>query len=163
MNNSVALEPLFPNDLENEDILPEESTQIIDTMDVTLKVSAINRIGKEIEMYQRQLDDAKFFYEDRIKRCEQRQYQLKQMILGFLGMNKLKNIRTPLGTAFMKELTTRLWPPDDALVAWATEHLPSAIRVKKEPDKRLLSDHIKSSGEIPDGYSESKETRLYIK
>ena len=140
-----------------------DEDEALNSMDVTRRLQAIRMVEKMIAQYEQQANEAKVFYADRVYRCQRRIEDVKRNILGFLQQNDMKNIQTPFGTAYQRLVTTKLWPTDDALLSWAVAHNPATIRVKREPDKRAISDHIKSTGEIPPGYNESQEVRLYIK
>jgi hypothetical protein len=148
---------------QDTELFPEESSEIINTMNVTLKIYIIRKLEKEIELFNKQLEESKYFYTDRIIKCVERIDLIKQAIHGYLRFNNLKNIKTPNGTAYQKDITLKQWPADDILLAWADAYIPEAVRIKKEPDKKLIGEHIKSTGETPDGYTETQETRLYIK
>lgn len=159
--NGISLEELL--ELNHIDLFPEETTEPTNSMIISRQILAIRRLEQQIERYDQQLREARSFYEQRAGKCEERIAFLKQSIKAFLDQNGLKNIQTPSGTAYQKVLTVKHWPEDEALVAWADTHLPGAIRIKREPDKKALGDHIKRGGEVPDGYDESQETRLYVK
>jgi hypothetical protein len=145
------------------ELFPDETSEIINTMNVTLKIYIIRKLEKEIELFNKQLEESKYFYTDRIVKCVERIDLIKQAIHGYLRFNNLKNIKTPNGTAYQKDVTLKQWPGDDILLAWADAYKPEAVRIKREPDKKLIGEYIKATGETPDGYTESTETRLYIK
>lgn len=148
------LTPLFPDDEEGE---------FINTMDMTRCIYAIRQIEKRIAQLKLQLGEAEEYYRRKVAQHQERIDFLKRNILGFLQQNDMRNIQTPCGTAYQKDVTTKLWPSEEDLLAWVRAHIPDAIRTKLEPDKRLIGEHIKSSGDVPDGYSEVTDTRLYIK
>ena len=152
-----------PFDESENHIELDPTPAITSTMQVTQHISLIRMVEKQIEQLRKQDAESRTFYADRIARCEQHIGQLKLSILGFLQQHQLKHIHTPVGTAYQKAVTTKTYPPDDELLAWLDQHLPDAVRIQRHADKRKLGDHIKQTGEVPDGYSESTETRLYIK
>jgi hypothetical protein len=149
--------------IEDEDLFPEEASPIGNTMDVTRKIQTVRMIEAEIERYALQDRESRAFYAQRTSRCEERIQALKVGLLGYLQAHGLKNVATPAGTAYQKRVVTRTWPADDVLVAWAKSNLPAAIRLKEEPDKRLLADHLVRTGEVVPGYAEEESTRVYLR
>jgi len=147
---------------DREELFPDEECEIVNTMDVTRKLWVIAQIEKQIAQYELQDRESRAYYADREAKCEQRIEFMKRNILGFLQFNNLTNLQTPNGTAYQKAVTTKHWPSDDILIAWALAYKPEAIRIKREPDKKAIAEHIHATGETPDGYSEVQETRLYL-
>jgi hypothetical protein len=156
----VARDPLFPDDGE-----PWTDTPLFvqNTMDVTRMIQAIRGLERQVELHTLQDQESRAFYADRKRRCEERMGSIKASILGFLHQEGLKNIQTPAGTAYQRSLTQRQWPDDATLLAWATSSAPQAIRVKQEVDKRAAVEHIRATGEIPEGFVQYTETKLYLK
>lgn len=148
---------------EFDELFPDDDVKIQTSMDATQRISTIRLLEQQIEQLTRQDQESRNFYADRKAKVEARIEDIKRNILGYLQFNNLKNIQTPVGTAYQKVVTIKHWPEDEVLLAWGLAHNPATIRVKREPDKRLISDHIRSTGEIPETYSESQETRLYIR
>jgi len=149
-------EPLFPDEFIDDE-------PIVNTMDVTKKIYAIRFIEKRITQYQKQDQESRLFYLTKVEQCQQQIEFIKRNILAFIRQNNLKNIQTPAGTAYQRDITMKQWPSEDVLIAWATANVPEAVRVKQEPDKKLLLEYMKITGERPDGYREATETRLYLK
>jgi hypothetical protein len=75
------------------------------------------------------------------------------------GHKKLSLIH---GTVFAKTTTHFEWPEDDALVAWAKDHTPEAIKVKESVNKAYIKTHLKETGEAPDGLIVEKRTTVQI-
>ena len=51
-----------------------------------------------------------------------------------------------------------------AAVSWCRGNLPGAIRVEEKVQKKVLKDHLKRTGEIPDGIEYlAPEDRFYVK
>lgn len=155
----ITTQPTFDDD----GFFPDEEREIANTMDVTLKAYAIRQIEKQIDYLEIQDQESRSYYANKKAKCNQRVEFIQSQILNFLRTNGLKNIHTPHGTAYQRTVTAKKWPSDEGLIGWAKLHLPSAIRIKLEPDKKILSDHIKSTGEFPVGYSETQEVKLGIK
>jgi hypothetical protein len=153
-------DPLFGDDGEAEATTP---LSVQTTMDVMRMVQAIRELEKRIELFTLQEQESRAFYGDKKRRCEEQAGRVKAAILGFLKERGLKNIQTPAGTAYQRTLTQRQWPEDATLLAWAATSVPRAIRVKQELDKRIAADHIHTTGEIPQGYREWEEVRLYLR
>lgn len=75
------------------------------------------------------------------------------------GKDGRRKLALPHGTVFTTRREHFEWPDDDALVGWAKDHLPEAVRVKETPDRAALKAHVKETGELPDGLSvETVET-----
>jgi hypothetical protein len=169
-NGTAMAQPVIPTpepadrlELFPEEDFGREDEPLVDSMPVTQKIFAIRHLEKAIEQYDKQDRESRSFYAQKKQKCEEQIEFIKRMILNFLQAQCMKNIQTPAGTAYQKVVTTKQWPSDDALVAWVQAYLPEAIRTKKEPDKKAIIEHMKRTGETPDGYSEDEETRLYIK
>jgi hypothetical protein len=150
-------------DVEREELFPEEAEEIVDTMHVTRKIWVIRQIEKLITQYEKQDAESRQFYADRKAAAQSRIDFVKTSIQAFLRHHDLQRLQTPNGTAYFRSITTKQWPADDVLIAWAQAHLPEAIRLRREPDKKVIGEHIKTTGEMPVGYSESTETRLYLR
>ena len=148
---------LFGDDTEKFEQPPQN------TIDVTWRIATIRQLEKQIKLLELQASEAKQFFASRVDRCEDRIGFLKQAIQGFLNHSNLKNLQTPQGTAYQRTITVKSWPEDAALLAWIDAVKLNAVRNKREPDKQAISAHIASTGEIPPGYSETQETRIYIK
>jgi hypothetical protein len=153
-------DPLFEDDGEAGTATP---FSIQTTMDVTRMIQAIRGLEKQVEFLTLQDQESRAFYADRKRRCEERIGGIKAAILGFLRQEGLKTMNTPAGSVYQRSLTQRQWPDDATLLAWATSSAPQAIRVKQEVDKRAAAEHIRGTGDIPDGYREWTDTRLYLK
>ena len=63
-----------------------------------------------------------------------------------------KTIRMPAGTVGFRTTPPRLAIADDrALLRWCKSNLPLAVVVREQVLKSAVKDHIKSTGECPDG------------
>ena len=159
---TAELIPLFTTDDSDNDSMTE-SREIQNTMDVTNKISSIRQIEKDLAGLDLQDRESRAFYAAKKNACEQRMDFLKQQILNYLQARNQKNIQTPAGMAFQRLVTTKHWPSDDVLISWCMKSVPTAMKISKDVDKRILTEHIKAKGEIPDGYLESHQMRLYLK
>jgi len=65
----------------------------------------------------------------------------------------IKTIKLPHGALKMRTQQPEYTYEDDQLLAWAHVNLPTAIVVKESVAKQQVKDHIKETGEIPDGVS----------
>lgn len=157
-NQVPRYEPLFDDNDQSDIAAPAANT-----MDVTRMVYAIRSLERRMEQYALQERESREFYNRKKKQCEERVDMVKRSILGFLDQQSLKNLATPAGTAYTNATPLKEWPSDELLLAWARIHCPEAVRTKHEPDRRAISTHIAKTGEVPDGYCESTETRLYIR
>lgn len=164
--NTDMLEPvvsMLPGVPEREELFPEEEGDTLNSMDATRKIYAIRRLEQLIAQYEKQDAESRQFYSDRKASAQARIDFVKGSIQAFLRHHDLQRLATPNGTAYFRSITTKQWPADDALIAWAQAHLPEAIRLRREPDKKAIGEHIKTTGETPEGYCESEETRLSLR
>ncbi len=164
--NTDTLEPdvaTMPDAPSREDLFPEEEGEIVTSMDVTRKIWAIRQIEKLIAQYDTQDAESRKFYCDRKAAAQGRIDFVKAGIQAFLRYHDLQRLATPNGTAYFRSTTLKQWPADEVLLAWAQAHLPEAIRLRREPDKKAIGEHIKTTGDIPEGYHESEEARLYLR
>ncbi len=66
--------------------------------------------------------------------------------------DKRQSVSLPAGSIGFRVEPTKLCVTDEpALLAWCRQHLPSAIRTVESPMKAPLNDHLKATGECPDG------------
>lgn len=66
--------------------------------------------------------------------------------------DKRQSVSLPAGSIGFRVEPTKLCVTDEpALLAWCRQHLPSAIRTVESPMKTPLNDHLKTTGECPDG------------
>jgi len=165
--NTDTLEPdvaALPDLAQREELFPEEEGEIVNSMDVTNKIWVIRQIEAHISQLEKQDAESRKFYADRKAAAQERIDFVKAGIQAFLRHNNLQRLATPNGTAYFRSCTLKVWPADEVLLAWAQAHLPEAIRLRREPDKKAISAHIASTGEMPpDGYYECEETRLYLR
>ena len=63
----------------------------------------------------------------------------------------IKTIKLPHGALKMRAQQPEYTYDDGQLLAWAKESLPTAIVVKESVAKQQVKDHIKETGELPDG------------
>jgi hypothetical protein len=103
------------------------------------------------------------WYEKRISNLDTRLELNKDALAQYLDDRSITKLPTPEGTAYFRTTTARVWPENALLVAWAKENLPEAIRTKEEPDKRLIADHVKRTGECPPDYQEVESRKLHFK
>lgn len=119
---------------EFDELFPDDDGKIQNTMEATQRISTIRMLEQQIEQLDKQDQESRSFYASKKAKCMDRIENVKRCILGFLQFNSLKNIQTPVGTAYQKAVALKQWPSDDELVAWAAAHNPALIRVKREPD-----------------------------
>lgn len=68
------------------------------------------------------------------------------------GQHGRRNVSLPAGNIGFHMEQTRLSVVDEAkLLSWAKQHLPSAIRTVETIQKTTLTDHLKATGECPEG------------
>lgn len=153
-------DPLFDDE---EGVALPLPVNISNTAAVTQMIYAIRKAEAVYERLELQDRESRAFYADQKRVCQSRVDAMKRAILGFLQSQGERNIKTPAGTAFQKTLAQHEWPADKLLLEWAEAAAPRVIRTKKEVDKRLLLQHIHSTGEVPEGFREWTDTRLEIR
>ena len=68
------------------------------------------------------------------------------------GKARGKSIRLPAGTIGFRATPPHLAVTDEpALLRWCKSHLPLAIRVREHVLKNALQEHVRSTGECPQG------------
>lgn len=73
-------------------------------------------------------------------------------LIAFLQVQGKKTIKLINGTLKRIKGRDRVDVLDaDALTKWAESNGANLLRVKVEPDKKAIMDHIKNTGELPDG------------
>jgi len=145
-----------------EDFEPSPPSQ--DSITVTQWLRAIGALGNKIQRYKEQRDEAKHYYAMKIQKAEMAIEYIEGKILGFLRFRNVRNIATPIGTAYIIRSTTKLWSDDEEkLVQWVKENCPVALRQKTAIDKKAVSDYIKETGNIPPGYEEQQRDSIGIR
>lgn len=165
LTETSAVVEVSLEDREESEGLEEQQGELAlnTTMDATRLIYLIKQLEKRKDFFELQDRESRYFYAEKKRKCEERIAFLKQTLLTYLQQNGLKNLSTPEGTAYQKTITVRTYPADDVLIRWALANVPNAVRVKHEPDKRAIVEYIRCTGEVPEGYSEAEETRVYIK
>lgn len=153
-------EELFPD-------LPGDETTPSDVFEATRLVKSIRELDERksrVEEERRlQLQRYSEWYDNRLQKLAEHIERRKASLEAYLNWNSLQRLPTPEGTAYFRTTTKLQWPVADKLVQWAERNLPAALRVKKDVDKRIVGEHIKKTGELPEGYSEEQITGLYIR
>lgn len=81
-------------------------------------------------------------------------------------LHNRKSLALPAGTLGFRTINPCLHVDDESIVlAWAREHLPSAIVTKFSLSRSILKDHFETTGELPDAgaHIEPAAERFYIR
>jgi len=122
-------------------------------------------IGKlEYELGLIELDEqqsAEFYIMKKDKKERQISYLGDKLHMFISGQN-VKTIKVPNGNI---RLTTRkkdIYPDDEILMAWCIENdIP--LRIKSEPDKKIIKEYITDTGNAPDDYYMEEQTTFSFK
>jgi hypothetical protein len=110
------------------------------------------------------LDFYRRWYEKRQNQCEERITFNIQQITAYMDATGQTKVPTPEGTAYFKMVTRKEWPEDTVLVAFAQQaEIPGAVKTKHSPDKRVIYDYIKGTGDVPEGFVEREERVLQLR
>tara|TARA_R100000234_G_scaffold117883_1_gene97164 strand:- start:3207 stop:3710 length:504 start_codon:yes stop_codon:yes gene_type:complete len=126
----------------------------------------INQLEKEIEdIKQKQMESAEFYerkIESVIKQIQYRATILEGYMMDEFKNKRKKTVKTPNGTLRMTSRTVKNFGDDGDLIKFSYYHdIPT--RVTEKPDKKAISEYIKKTAHIPDGYSEEKEDSFSYK
>lgn len=78
--------------------------------------------------------------------------QLERWVREQLERSRRKSVKLPAGTAGFRVEPPRLEVRDEQkLIGWCRRSLPEAIRVQTQVLKSLVKDHVRRTGECPDG------------
>ena len=148
------------NDVDDFNPSPEEP----DSMTIVQWLRAIAAMSRKIARYIEQREEAKLFYGQRVSKTEVAIEYLKDKITSFLKLHYLKNIATPVGTAYITHSLKRdLGENQDKLIEWAKEHCPAALSQVTVLDRRVLLQHVKETGSFPPDYTEHAHESLGIR
>ena len=126
----------------------------------------IAQLEKEIEeIKEKQMESAEF-YDRRIasvlKQIQYRANILESFMLNEIKATNKKTSKMPNGTLRMTTRTVKRFGENDDLIKFSYAHnIPT--RVTEKPDKKAISDYIKETAHIPDGYEEEVETSFSYK
>ncbi|MFA5377241.1 MAG: host-nuclease inhibitor Gam family protein [Dehalococcoidia bacterium] len=91
--------------------------------------------------------------------------KLEPWVEAAIDGGKKRSINLPFGIAGFRHTPDKLEIKDEAAaLAWAKANKPEAVKVRESILKEPLADHIKTTGEIPDGCEPVPgEDRFYTK
>ena len=106
----------------------------------------------------------------RLKAWKQKQDEKEQASIDYFenilkpwAQEQGKSVSLPSGRVRFRKMQDKFIYDDQAVMAWAKEHLPEAIRVKEELEKKAIKDHVKATGELPDGLTiEQQEPKFEV-
>tara|TARA_Y100000310_G_scaffold233247_1_gene236117 strand:+ start:800 stop:1366 length:567 start_codon:yes stop_codon:yes gene_type:complete len=140
-------------DVENQ---PEENLQA----DRILWV--INKLEHELALIEQDAQASAEFYIMKKDKKERQINYLGDKLHTFISGQGVKTIKVPNGNI---RLTTRkkdIYPDDDILMAWCIDNdIP--LRIKSQPDKKMIKEYIKDTGNAPDDYTVEEQTTFSYK
>ena len=126
----------------------------------------IAQLEKEIEeIKEKQMASAEFYdrrIESVLKQIQYRANFLESFMMQELKSSNKKTAKMPNGTLRVTSRTVKRFGENDDLIKFSYAHnIPT--RVTEKPDKKAISDYIKETAHIPDGYEEEVETSFSYK
>ena len=126
----------------------------------------VGKLEMDIVEIQNKQVESKEFYDRRIdsiqKQISYRSSLLEAFMQGQYKNNDRKTSKMPNGTLKMTKRLSRNFGDDESLMKYSySNDLPT--RVSEKPDKKAIIEHIKSTGHIPDGYTEEEEVSFSFK
>ena len=126
----------------------------------------IGKLEGEIADIQHKQVESKEFYDRRIDAIQNqinyRSALLESFMQGQLRNNDKKTSKMPNGTLKLTTRLSRKFGDEDTLIKYSyANDLPT--RVTEKPDKKAIIEHIKNTGDVPDGYEEEEETSFSFK
>jgi|TARA_R110001606_G_scaffold383587_1_gene545938 hypothetical protein len=126
----------------------------------------IGKLEGEIADIQQKQVESKEFYDRRIDAIQNqinyRSALLESFMQGQFRNNDKKTSKMPNGTLKLTTRLSRKFGDDDTLIKYSYDNdLPT--RVSEKPDKKAIIEHIKNTGDVPDGYEEEEETSFSFK
>lgn len=100
------------------------------------------RAKQQTELHEGRLERAQNYFND----------QLQGFVLTETKDKKTRSVKLLNGTIGFRHNPDKLEVEDElAALEWAKAQLPEAVCVKESLDKSIAKEHIKSTGEVPDG------------
>ena len=152
--SAEELNNLFSNDIQN-------NTIISSTGQVEGYLFAINKLVNDISNLKDLKKNSVEFYNNKIESTERTIDILKDRISEFMLSSDNSKIPTQAGTAYFTKRTKEVYP-DEALIEFSKQN-KLEMTVKISPNKKVIKDHIKNGGSIPEGYSTHEVTSLSIR
>lgn len=153
--SAEELNNLFSNDIQN-------NTIISSTGQVEGYLFAINKLVNDISNLKDLKKNSVEFYNNKIESTERTIDILKDRISEFMLSSDNSKIPTQAGTAYFTKRTKEVYPDDEALIEFSKQN-KLEMTVKISPNKKVIKDHIKNGGSIPEGYSTHEVTSLSIR
>ena len=114
------------------------------------------------ELYQAEMFRLKTWKEKEMQK-EQSNIEYFETVLKPWAQEQGKSVSLPSGKVRFRKMQDKFIYDDQMVIAWAKQHLPEAIRVKEELEKKAIKDHVKATGELPDGLSiEQQEPKFEV-
>tara|TARA_R110000787_G_scaffold229595_2_gene337148 strand:- start:26 stop:529 length:504 start_codon:yes stop_codon:yes gene_type:complete len=152
----------FLDELQGENI---DKDNIVD-IHVDQILWMIGKLEGEIAEIQHKQVESKEFYDRRIDSIQNqinyRSALLESFMQGQFRNNDKKTSKMPNGTLKLTTRLSRKFGDDDTLIKYSyANDLPT--RVLEKPDKKAIIEHIKNTGDVPDGYEEEEEVSFSFK
>ena len=99
---------------------------------------------------------------NKIESTERTIDMLKSRISEFMLSSDNAKIPTQAGTAYFTKRTKEVYPDDNALIEFSKQN-KLEMTIKLSPNKKIIKNHIKNGGSVPEGYSTHEVTTLSIR
>lgn len=152
-------EPLF--DFEEDDL----NTPMVNNWDAERKLRFIAAQEQALVDVAKYEADALDWIRQRKLKIAQRIDYAKSQLDAFMKFTNQEKVIVQSGTVYYRNYTTRSWPTDEVVVAWAwsTQLGNALIRTVESPKKKEILEYIHKSGDAPEGFKEEKLTTLTIR
>lgn len=159
-----------------DDFLPNEDTPMLDATMVNRIVGVINNEKKSIEQVEAQRNaeieyikgKASEIINSHIARIEYLMGKYSAMIEKFVQNEiegkKSRSVKMLYGTAGYRKQPASIEIEDaEKALAWAECNMPTAIRIKRDIEKKVIKEYIEQTGEIIEGVIYNNPTdKFYI-
>ena len=127
------------------------------------KIAEHRKRQKEVdELLQAELFRLKQWAQKEMEKEENNIAYLESLLMPW-AQEQGKSISLPSGRVRFRKVPDKFIYDDQAIITWAKQHLPEAVRIKEEPDKAAIKAHVKATGELPDGLTiEPQEPKFEV-
>ena len=127
------------------------------------KIAEHRKRQKEVdELLQAELFRLKQWAQKEMEKEENNIAYLESLLIPW-AQEQGKSISLPSGRVRFRKVPDKFIYDDQAVIAWAKQHLPEAVRIKEELEKNTIKAHVKATGELPDGLTiEPQEPKFEV-
>lgn len=135
-------------------------------VDITRRVAVIKKLERKSDFLVGAMRQTTKFYRDRLDQIEASIDEIKGQIRAYMDYAGVRNIPTPVGTAYQKRLEEVEW--DDAKVmAWLGTQGPElasrCTRTKVELDKNAIKAFMAETGTVVPGITFTPKEKVYVR